>query len=312
MEALGFVNAIYIVDLLGESDIIDDKLLKINLNGRITEFKNNTATQLFSEVSKTNTFNPTYYVKIHNIPMFEGLMNQIASSVKGKREYPIIHIECHGSKENGILLPAINKYIPWTSIASMATIVNKETHNNLMLVIAGCDTANLLDNLDFSLKSPFGCFVGSTKTTSEGIIKRFKDFYLHLLKYNDFTLATEVIIKDDFKVVFSVDICTTEMTKHLVMHNFGKSKRRFIEYTTSKLKENGMMGNIKEIRTEAKIRINEMSTYYEVASRRYLHGRDPRPFDEVNKMAERFRREFIEEAKTNKVLAKALKLKKIM
>jgi hypothetical protein len=178
-----------------------------------------------------------------------------------------------------------------------------------MLAIAGCESTGLIDNIDFKLGSPFGCFIGSNNITYDGIIKRFKDYYLHLFKYNDFKSACEIIEKDDFKVFFSEDIYTQKSLYLIVLNYFGKNKIGLREFTTSKLKQNGLRGNITEIREVAKFRLSNLKYYYELSGFRFLHGKKPLPFEQAITLAKRIKERLDKEAKTNIKLAQAMKEK---
>ncbi|MFJ5331477.1 hypothetical protein [Pectobacterium versatile] len=303
-------NAFYIVDILGDKDLLSpDEIAVDNNNGKIIKLQNNTASQLFESISSLRLSIPIVYVKIHNLPMIYSFFKDLEKKAKHDNLIPILHFECHGSSGEGIYLPSIRKNLSWHELSVLLIKINKNTYNNTLVVFAGCETFNLINNIDYKNGSPFGCYIGSKSVTYDGIIKRFKDFYRSIFLYNDLNFAYSVI-QDDFSLIFSCDLCLSKILLPIVLNYFGKDRKDLIEYTINQLIKNGQKGPISHIRKIAKHRIAHLDKYYEISSKRFLHGNNPLPFSEAKRIALHVKTSLSREAKFNDELKKAIFLKK--
>ncbi|WP_345769320.1 hypothetical protein [Citrobacter amalonaticus] len=303
-------NTLYIIDILGENDLYLPKEIEINTNrGCEISLNNNTASQLFKSVSSLNLPIPVYFVKIHNRPMLHSFFKDLEVVVREKSLIPILHFECHGSSEDGVFLPTIKKYVSWSEINEFLLKINKLINNNILVAIAGCQSYKLIDSIEYSKGSPFGCYVGANSVTHDGIIKRFKDFYRHIFLYNDFEAACE-ILGNDFSVIFSYDICMREVLLPIVLNYFGKDRKDLVEYTVNQMIANGQQGPISYIRKIAKSRLKNLGKYYEVSGKRFLHGNKPLPFSELERIALTLKASLNDEAKFNEELKAAIQFKK--
>ncbi|EKN3502483.1 hypothetical protein ACQIBV_004712 [Yersinia enterocolitica] len=303
-------SSIYIVDILGVSDslIPEELIVETGSNPKVT-LKNNTASQLFQSLSTINLKIPLYYVKIYNIPMLKAFLQSLEEKIKNNLEAPILHFECHGSADKGMHFPVINKFLSWVDLNILFVQLNKELRNNLLIVIAGCDSSKLLTNIIYSDGSPFGCFVGSKVVTYEGIIKRFKDFYRQLFFHNDLEFAYD-IVKDDFVIKFSVDICLEHLLLPIVLNYLGNDRRNFVEFTVNQLIKNGQEGTLKHIRKIAKSRLKNLEYFYDLSAKRFLHGSLPIPFDQAITIATELKKILADESKYDNKLALALQQRK--
>lgn len=188
-------------------------------------------------------------------------------------------------------------------------MINKHTMNNLLAIVAGCDSFKSTENIEFAKGSPYGCYIGANKVTDASIISRFKDFYRYIFLYNDFDGACD-LLGADFSMVFSYDICMQSFLLPLVLSYFGKDKKEFVEYTINRLIDNGQQGSIGEIRKLAKYRLKHIDKYYERSGVQFLHGQKPLAFTELKRIAQELKDKLIDEAKFNLELRNAIKLKR--
>ena len=298
-------NIIYIIDVLGDEDLDSSSDIKINTNrpDDIT-LKSNTASKLFKSISSLNI--PIVFVKIHNIPMLISFFKELEKGVIKKGLIPIVHFECHGSPDEGMFFPGIKKYISWSEMNDLFLMINKHTMNNLLAIVAGCDSFKSTENIDFAKGSPYGCYIGANKVTDASIISRFKDFYRYIFIYNDFDGACD-LLGSDFSMVFSYDICMQRFLLPLVLSYFGEE---FVEYTINRLIDNGQQGSIGEIRKLAKYRLKHIDKYYERSGVQFLHGQRPLAFTELKRIALDLKDNLSDEAKFNIELRNAIKLKR--
>lgn len=303
-------NIIYIIDVLGDEDLDSSSDIKINTNrpDDIT-LKSNTASKLFKSISSLKVPIPIVFVKIHNIPMLISFFKELEKGVIKKGLIPIVHFECHGSPDDGMFFPSIKKYISWSEMNDLFLMINKHTMNNLLAIVAGCDSFKSTENIDFAKGSPYGCYIGANKVTDASIISRFKDFYRYIFIYNDFDGACD-LLGSDFSMVFSYDICMQRFLLPLVLSYFGEDKKEFVEYTINRLIDNGQQGSIGEIRKLAKYRLKHIDKYYERSGVQFLHGQRPLAFTELKRIALDLKDNLSDEAKFNIELRNAIKLKR--
>lgn len=303
-------NALYIIDILGEKDSYSPEEIEVTLSDKNSiSLKNNTASQLFKSVSSLNLLIPVAFVKIHNLPMLYSFFKDLEKTVKREGLVPILHFECHGSQEEGVFIPTIKKHVSWSEINNLLLKINRITKNNTLVVVASCESYKLVDDIEYSNGSPFGCYIGSKGITHDGVIKKFKDFYRTIFLYLDFDTACE-IVESDFSVIFSYDICMHKLLLPIVLNYLGKDRKDLIEYTVNKLISNGQQGPISYIRKIAKYRLKNLEKFYEMSGVRFLHGNKPLPFKDVKQIALTLKQRLNDEAMFNEELKKAIEFKK--
>jgi hypothetical protein len=87
MSISGFVNVIYIIDILSDEDLYSNEKIEFQMSGKKISLPNNTASQLLKSIVTITSNNPVYFVKIHNIPMFMNFMEEVATNVEKKAKY---------------------------------------------------------------------------------------------------------------------------------------------------------------------------------------------------------------------------------
>jgi hypothetical protein len=75
---------------------------------------------------------------------------------KGLR--PVLHIDCHGSAEDGLLLAPSGEYCDWGTLSDSLRDCNAATVNNLCCITNACFGAYLGRQFDIGRISPTHCF----------------------------------------------------------------------------------------------------------------------------------------------------------
>jgi hypothetical protein len=84
---------------------------------------------IFKIDSNIGSNNPVRFESITPHELYGGSCHER----RKKGEIPILHFECHGSKENGIYLPSIKKHIDWKILNKLFANVNKRPGTILCL-----------------------------------------------------------------------------------------------------------------------------------------------------------------------------------
>ncbi|UYZ83085.1 hypothetical protein MTZ49_10775 [Entomomonas sp. E2T0] len=275
---------LYIIDMLGG----EDKIIELPQEA-VEDCKDriNTAELLLKNLTGNNGSFTLKYCKIHNKPMLENLLEKINENVKKEGEFPILHFECHGHKSNlGLMISSTNKLVKWDELIPYFIDINKYTKNNFGVVLASCNGLGILESVEIPMGSPFGFLIATDKEVADIYIKQFMDFYNILFYTNDISRAMESIASE-FKSFISQQLCIIFMSHLLYSLKERKSRNDFKEYLTSELKDNLSSSNltpIKTIRNDAKNKIKNMKYYYELSAKRFLHGAEPYPYEEVDEL----------------------------
>lgn len=95
---------------------------------------------------------------------------------------PIVHIECHGSKEDGLQF-ADGLYMSWASLADYLNRINLHTGFNLLVVISACFGAYLSTILDVRKPCPCWGVIAPTATAQPTELEGgYTVFYEELVK----------------------------------------------------------------------------------------------------------------------------------
>jgi hypothetical protein len=100
----------------------------------------------------------------------------IHQDVVENKNYPLIHLECHGC-ENGLGL-SNKEIIEWGEIRDLLIKINFACEINLLVVVAACKGAYLIHTATQLDRAPFYAIVGSEQEMKAGEIQAdFTEFY---------------------------------------------------------------------------------------------------------------------------------------
>lgn len=113
---------------------------------------------------------------------FLSILDNIHKEIVSNNEYPWIHIECHGSEaEDGIVL-SNGDLISWQELKPELIKINLACKCNLMIVIAACNGAYLVEALQPVDRAPCWGLLGPTNELyPNDLLASFRTFYLNLL-----------------------------------------------------------------------------------------------------------------------------------
>lgn len=97
-------------------------------------------------------------------------------------ECPILHIECHGSKDKTGLILGDSSFLSWAELKPFLTAINVATKCNLLIVMASCYGGYLGQIVLPTDRAPCWGFIGPTDTVyPDELLSTFNAFYGKLL-----------------------------------------------------------------------------------------------------------------------------------
>ncbi len=143
-----------------------------------------------NEASCSNSTFPVELVNIENFLQFEIQMRNLLKQASEQGIVPLLHIECHGNKEDGLEF-SNGSTTSWSDVAALTADLNAATHCNLFVVFSCCYGAHFLMQLSSHLKrAPALGVLGPFETVyPDEIRKAMFGFYKSLVADNDFANA---------------------------------------------------------------------------------------------------------------------------
>ena len=275
------VNALFIIDLLGENDAVHGPHQNKNTAELIRDG--------ISDLSKNNIFYQNiHYVKCQNKPQLIEFLTKYLKKELKKNLIPHLHFEFHGDEEKGLHTPLDNEYLSWSEFNNLLLKVNKLTRNNLGIFLLGCYGIGLRKELKVvtNTGSPYGFLIFSKGKIYEGQLKtRMKDFYRFLFIEKSLDVALEAL-QEDFDIILTKHLFSIQTASLFYKDLFGKNKSDFTEFLVTKLKDKSPIGTpLRLIRRNAKARIKKMDQFYTNAGEKYLHGQKPIPYETIYELA---------------------------
>ena len=123
------------------------------------------------------------YTDVKNKKELSQVLIEIGNLVKNGNKVPIVHLECHGSKNPvGIVLEPSKEFIGWNEIEATFREINIHLKNRLIIALGVCFGATLTLSCDPSKRSPFfELITPKEKITNSEILSGYFDFYQGLL-----------------------------------------------------------------------------------------------------------------------------------
>jgi hypothetical protein len=90
-------------------------------------------------------------------------------STRGLR--PILHVECHGDAESGIVLGPAAERVSWAELTAWLGRVNDATRCNLGVVMAACHGMRAIEPVHIKAPAPFLWMVGRDDVVTEGELR---------------------------------------------------------------------------------------------------------------------------------------------
>lgn len=229
-------NAIYILDGLNSSDM-------------------QTARRLYEELLDLRYSEDTPIIKYLTVyrrdDLFRALGEIYGECTIGCK--PIIHIEAHGDKEDGILLRDPTSRVSWIELVNELRSINVATKNHTGLVLAACNGLYAIRPIkDLNSPTPFYFLIGSDgKVGANEIDEHMKIFYKKLIQSNSLTEAM-IELEESFQLFLAEKYFLLTMARYFKNGCVGRGKRERVERLVTELRKDDSSINRYTLRAQRK------------------------------------------------------------
>ncbi len=142
---------------------------------------------------------------LHNIPVefidaqtsndFWTALHHVHETIESVTDYPILHLECHGTSDRTGLFLADKTSVPWLALKTLLAKLNQATRCNLFITLAACHGAMLMESLDWQDRSPcWGLLGPSGEVSPADLESSYSAFFLELLRSSDAEVAISSLL----------------------------------------------------------------------------------------------------------------------
>lgn len=134
------------------------------------------------------------YYRVETKREFLHQMAAVAQEARRGGLRPIVHLEIHGEKGQGLVL-ASGERVAWDELADLSRAIIETTDNNLVMVMATCHGYEAIKGIvTFREVTPFTFLLGPDQEVKSGDIEQaFGEYYRTLFERADFESATEFL-----------------------------------------------------------------------------------------------------------------------
>lgn len=123
-----------------------------------------------------------FHEQLDGAEAFRKLVHEISTKVVTAGMLPILHIETHGSQEDGLWF-ADESCIGWEEFCDLITPLNRVMEFRLTVVISACFGADILTGVRLNRPAPCFAFIAPTEEINPAeAMGRFRDMYTVMLK----------------------------------------------------------------------------------------------------------------------------------
>jgi hypothetical protein len=109
---------------------------------------------------------------------------------------PILHFDCHGSEDGGLLLAPSGEYVGWQELADALRAVNVAAENNVCCIFGVCFGLHLTSTLSITEPTPYFLTIAPEGEIAVGELEaRLPRFYDYMLRSGSITDAYDAELK---------------------------------------------------------------------------------------------------------------------
>jgi len=126
---------------------------------------------------------PVEFVEAPTASDFWTALDRVHKTIENSMDYPILHLECHGLSDKTGLSLADRTPVTWIELKAVLVRLNQATCCNLLVTLAACHGAMLMETLDVHDRSPCWGLLGPSGEVSPPDLKSsYSAFFLELLR----------------------------------------------------------------------------------------------------------------------------------
>jgi hypothetical protein len=159
-----------------------------------------TGTKLHEDLETLNAFHDLGLeidlINVHKSHELIEALNNIACRAREDGLNPLIHLEIHGSDDATGLVLSSEDYVSWKDIKDPLTEINIACKLNLIVILAVCYGAHLMQIIQPTDRAPCWGLIGPSEKIESGLIlKSFYEFYRTLIETGSGYKAIKALAK---------------------------------------------------------------------------------------------------------------------
>jgi hypothetical protein len=136
---------------------------------------------------------------------------------------PIIHLDMHGTKEEGLLIAASGERVTWNRVVEKFRAMNVGAGNNLLVLSAACFGLHAIREVKIHEPCPFFMLIAPEGEIEAGFLEEhIFPFYRTLLSDMDAVKAYEEHLKPEFTLFHCEKVLAISLAKYIRNHCKGK------------------------------------------------------------------------------------------
>lgn len=161
---------------------------------------------------------PVEYIDAKTGTDFRSALNRVRETTERMTDFPILHLECHGTSDKTGLYLADGTTIPWCTLKAPLVAINQATRCNLFVTLACCHGAMLMESLDWQDRSPCWGLLGPSGEVSPLDLKSsYSAFFLSLLNAANAVTAISSLLQSHERKAHYFLLTAEEMFRAVLM-----------------------------------------------------------------------------------------------
>lgn len=135
---------------------------------------------------------------------------------------PILHFDCHGSDQYGLMLAPSGDYFGWAELADALRAINVAAENNLCCIFGVCFGMYLSTELSLLQPTPYFLTIAPEREIAVGLLEaRFPPFYVRLYETRSITQAYQEVLAPELKIFQCQEVFAKVLATYIVNHATG-------------------------------------------------------------------------------------------
>jgi len=210
---------------------------------------------------------------------------------------PILHFDCHGSEEQGLLLAPSGDRIGWAELTSALREINVAAENNVCCIFGVCFGMYLSIALSVTEPTPYFLTIAPEREIGVGELEaRFPPFYERLFETGNITQAYKERLVDVLSIFQCQEIFGKAFATYIVNHGSGAAASARRENLITKFLNRRGIANatpeqLRDVRAQMKAGLKLSQAMLDHYASIFLIGRKASlNLEDVEKLAEVYRR----------------------
>jgi hypothetical protein len=210
---------------------------------------------------------------------------------------PILHFDCHGSEELGLLLAPSGDRVGWAELTKALREINIAAKNNVCCIFGVCFGMNLSTALSVTEPTPYFLTIAPEREVSVGDLEAgFPSFYERLFETGNITQAYNERLVEVLSIFQCQEIFGKAFATYIVNHGSGAAvSARRENLITKLLRRRGISDatpeQLRDVRAQMKAGLKLSQELLDRYASIFLIGRKAGlDLEDVEKLAEVYRR----------------------